>query len=106
LACTTLAELHRIPGLYTDRQPGIEDRYRFIFSLTDALAFDQRLDGRPIRDPARICVVNWIVYPGLGALRRIDQHSFDSGLPRFAGVRRLDDGLGGPVSPSMALRIN
>ena len=60
---------------------------------------DQRLDGRPLRHPAGVCVRNRPLYIGVISLRHIDQHPPAGGLPHPAGLRRGHDGARGPFDP-------
>ena len=59
----------------------------------------QRLDGRQIRHPPRVCLRHRHLHPRLFSLRHLHQHSYAGGIPRRAGHGRRHDGPGGPPHP-------
>ena len=58
---------------------------------------DQRVDGGPLRNAARVCVGDRVVHAGIFPVRHFEQHPFAGGVPGSAGLRRSDDGAGGPA---------
>src|SRR5215469_2765140 len=64
----------------------------------------QWVDGGPLRDPAGVCIGDWAVHLGIVSVRDIDAHSRIGGVPHFAGLRRRDDGAGGPTDDGADVR--
>ena len=58
---------------------------------------DQRLDGGPVRNAPGVCVRHRHLHARVVSLRHIERHPCAGRVPHPAGLRRSDDGAGGPA---------